>query len=273
MKKKMMASFNFFRLNKFPAAPTSKGTVILPVGEVELNGKTATTKMIFKASSVYDRFERYQVYHECRRYMSGRTYEGDDFDWFYEKSTFDAFVDRQANLMMCNAPKRFAKNFVDVLNERKTERFNADYLRLNFSIIKPRMQDVRGIWFNRMAQPNLEVAAFFGPNVDKSDFYRAAEAIGVASSFLVAYDYQDTIYPIIISASYGISFLRPDAEAVHFALVAHIQQHLLTGAISNAESKFNERRRKQQEREAAKIGAANGNTVDVAGQMKAFGAQ
>jgi hypothetical protein len=224
----------------------------MQLGDSELHGVPRQTKVTFTGNAPDGRYERYHVYHEYLRRTPGRTYMGEDFESFYEKNEFEAFVHREKNLLVCQFAKRIARDFVDRLNESRSSQFNVDYLRLDFNAIKPHLREIRGIWFTRMEQPFLDAAGLFGPSVDKSDFYKQAEAIGNASSFLICHACGETIFPLILSANYGISFLRPEAEGVYFELIDHLQSGLLAGAVVVEDSRFNARRKKREEREARK---------------------
>jgi len=249
----MGITFTHFKVNKFPKLKDkgNDGDVVVSLGDPHLQGSPEKTKVTFKVKEVYGVYERYGVYHENVRRVQGRTYGGEDFDSFYEKKTFDIFLDRKQSLLICNTSRRVAKSFIDTLNERKKSQFNLDYLLVDFAAVKGRTNDVRGVWVNNMAEPFLETAAFYGQNVEQSDSCRNAQASGKASSKLISYGFGDASYPIILTAHCNICLLRDDPEELNFELLRHIHDNLLKDAISTEDSKYNGRLK----REAAKAEA------------------
>ena len=75
---------------------------------------------------------------------------------------------------------------------------------------------------------------------------------GEASSFLIFYQYNEVNFPIILSVSCSITFLRPDPEPLNFEVMEHIDKTLLEGAVITQDSKFNERKKKAETKTAAK---------------------
>jgi len=99
-----------------------------------------------------------------------------------------------------------ARSLVDTLNRERTKTFNADYLGLDFSKIRPRVKEINGVWVSKMEQPFLKAIGLYGPNVDRSEMCKLAESFGVANAMLIIYDYGSTPYPVMISADYCIAF-------------------------------------------------------------------
>jgi hypothetical protein len=263
----MGRTYTRFRVNNFPVK-AEKDSVVVALGENHLHGNKAQTKMTLKGENAFGCYEKYSIYHEFVRHTHGRTYDGQDFDEFYQKNTFDGFYDRGRSELVCAASKRPSRSLIDALNEKSPERFNFDLLRVEFEIVKSRLQDVRGIWLANMAQPFLDTAALFGKNVQQSDWYRTAEVHGgEPSSFLFFYLYNSVSFPIILSTSCSITFLRPENESLCFEVMADMDKTLLDGAVTTIESSYNQRKRKAAERAAAKAiagpkvsAAADGST-------------
>ena len=161
----------------------------------ELYGARATTRVILNERQVAAKYEHYNVYYESVRKVRGRLYEGITFDQFYQKNEFSAYMYRDGELLICSGPKKTSKSFIDYLNKEAPDVFNADYMRLDFQKLRPRFQEINGVWVSLVTVPFVNTLALFGSNVDKSELFRMAEALGVASSMLIAYSYQGQTWP------------------------------------------------------------------------------
>lgn len=245
----MGATFSFFHSNRFPDCPQGdhKSLFNIPV-QMELQGHPARTTVKLSETCVYGQYERYHVYHEAVRRVRGRTYEGTDFEEFYQKNEFDAFYDRSENTLVCAAGKSLAHSFVEYLNKIHPSDFNADYLHLDFQQLRPRLGEISGIWVSKMSQPFLNCMALYGPNVDKSNMYKLAESLGVASSMLVAHKYQGKSYPVLLSCEYLIAFPTQEPTEVYFQIIRDMQATLFKDAISMLDSKYNKKKRQKVKR-------------------------
>ncbi|MEO0512668.1 MAG: hypothetical protein AAF108_07200 [Planctomycetota bacterium] len=249
----MGASFNFFRVEKFPQASAPDEVVLQTQDATGLRGTARQTRVAFTQRDVYGRFERFKVLHETLRKTHGRIYEGDEFDEFFQLNEFDIFYDRERCELVCNCGKKTAKNLVDSLNSEFPVSFHGDYMEINFNTVKPRLKEISGAWVSNLQAAHVNVMALFGKHVDRSDFYRQAETIGSASSLLIAFEHQGTIHPVILSRTGGIAFPSKLPETQYFDILDAVRDSLLDGALSTVKSM----RTKKEERAQAKADEAD----------------
>jgi len=255
----MATAFNLFPIDKFPKASTI-GQVVFERGNAELRGTDKRTKVTFCESDAFDRFDRFQVLHETVRRAQGRIYEGDEFDRFFERNEFDMFVDRKAKVLYCNASKATSRNLIDVLNE-SSSRFRFDYFEMDFDQVKPRLNEISGIWVSNIQAANLNVMALFGKHVDQSEFFKQAQAIGIASALLIAYGWGSEIYPVILSRAGGIAFPMALPQAQCIDLLESVQTNLLDGALRRVDSKRTAREKREEAKEREKATKASAATT------------
>jgi len=124
--------------------------------------------------------------------------------------------------------KQVAQDFVARLNAR-VKGFEAKPVRLDFSVLRPKLQDIRGAWFGGIREPNIARTAVFGPNVDRSDEFQHAESVGELTNIIVPLSSDGVTHMLMFAAEGGIVLYQAyqdtsdEVAVIDFALSTILQ--------------------------------------------------
>jgi hypothetical protein len=245
-------TYNLFKLVKVPDLAGNPGQVVLSQGGPELYGQPAQTKVKLVGTDVERGLLTLESEHEMLRRIAGRTYTGEEFDAFYQKTNIEIFIDKNSDLMYSRSSRMAAKDLVDRLNDSYPQSFRAEYVAFDFSVLENRLKELHGIWISQIRQQNVDTVAFFGAGVNNSSLYESIRTLGVASSILIKWLFKGESRPVILSARGSVTFPQPAPKQMHQEMVLAIVEDLLSPAIRVTESKRTMVERRKDERERAR---------------------
>ncbi|MCL7871009.1 hypothetical protein [Bacillus altitudinis] len=185
------------------------------------------TDIHLEEKNFYNGFAKYKCHHDFKQNKTGKVF-GKKFNYYFEPLNFDTYFSPNDNLAFISTKTEASLDFMKYLNSSK--HFKMEPIQIDFSKIYPLILEVAGAWIADIQKVHLRTAGYFGPNVHKSDEFKAAANEGNVSSvnikFCSAIDNEE--YQITISKKGSItlydSFKSPFEE---LRLVLEVYNRLL----------------------------------------------
>lgn len=148
-------------------------------------------------------FDQYKCHHDLKVKRYGKVY-GRTFNHFFEPKDFKMYHNENDSYCMIQANLDTASDFVNHLNDSKKYRLSK--VKINFEDMYPLINEVAGAWIADLKRTHLKKAGFFGPNVHKSEDFKAAAEEGNVSAIQMRYIGKDQIeHYVAISKKGAIS--------------------------------------------------------------------
>lgn len=176
---------------------------------------------------------QYACEHDYRTKLKylGRA-QGTTFQEFVSPYKFMMYVMREADgqfpTLWVRTKGTVATDFVDRLNQYMREEFYALEKRLDFDLLRPHVQVIKGAWFGEMRAANLSSTAVYGTRVDRSAEFQRAERQGRLHSLTILHNYDGVDYLLMVTVTGGIvTYDSFDTEEHELDVVLDFKQRCL----------------------------------------------
>lgn len=145
---------------------------------------TPEIRIKLKDSIYCEGFARYNCHHEYIRKQHGIVY-GQEFNYYFEPKDFYLYYSKDKELSLLQAKTEITLDFINHLNYSGYYSFNP--IKINFVNMYPLITEITGGWVANLKKTFLKTAAYYGPNVNKSDEFIQAAKIGEVSHLQIKY--------------------------------------------------------------------------------------
>jgi hypothetical protein len=237
----MPVAFQVHVAEKFPEQISFQSQEQLSLlADDEQNQETAVTRVSLSSGLTVEPFVRYDAEHEFLFHLQfpGRA-RGKTFREFITPYKFPIFLGQITpeiafRPLLVRTKKKVAIDFIHRLNKYVPD-FSARPTSLNFMILRPRLELIRGAWFGSMQQPNISVAAVFGPHVDRSDEFKHAESKGELRNLQIEMVQGELAHTVMLAADGAIVLYNAyPSEQEELQVVTGAMTGLLSGCLSPA---------------------------------------
>lgn len=237
----MPIAFQIYSVEEFPPQngfQTQEQLSLL--ADDDQNQETAVTRVSQSNACTIDPLVRYDAEHEFlfRLQFPGRA-RGKTFKEFITLYKFPVFLGESTpeigfKPLLVKTKKKVATDFIHRLNKH-VGAFSARRTNLSFSVLRPRLQLIRGAWFGSIQQPNISAAAVFGPHVDRSDEFRHAEIVGELRNIQIELVQKELTHTVMLAADGAMVLYNAyQTEIEELELVTTAMSGLLSGCLSPA---------------------------------------
>ncbi len=177
----MPKSFVFFEVQLF----SQKTEFLIPIQKELLeNEGEQISSLKLQTKQFINKFNKYICHHDLKVKRFGKVY-GKTFNHFFEPKDFNLFLNKEDALCVIQTNIDTATDFVNQLNDSKE--FSLSKVDINFEGMYPLINEVAGAWIADLKRTHLKKAGFFGPNVHKSEDFKAAAEEGNVSAIQMRY--------------------------------------------------------------------------------------
>jgi len=148
----------------------------LPEGEEE----SETSYSLSQPSFMKD-VDRFTAHHELKVDRYGRAH-GKYFSFYYEPYNFTFYYDRARNLVYLCAKKKVVNSFIEDIGLSS----NWPKITVNYEAMIPYLQNITGAWFCQLKLEYLNTAGYFGPHVNRSEYFKKAAELGQISVLYIS---------------------------------------------------------------------------------------
>ncbi len=133
----------------------------------------------------------YNAYQDVKQNKHGKVF-GRPFKWYLEPHEFKMYYIPGLQLMIFNCGKDTVNAFLAQMKEDRDSGFNCNKLEIDFRAVQPLLPMISGAWFAELQKKKqyLKSAGLYGPQVDKSEEFKAAAEAGVISSLIFPYKFR-----------------------------------------------------------------------------------
>lgn len=161
--------------------------------------------------------------------------QGIRFQEFVSPYTFTMYVIHESNgdhpTLWVRTKDKVATDFVRRLNTLPG--FLAIERRIDFNLLRPRLDMIKGAWFAEMQAANLSSTAVFGTRVDRSDEFQRAELQGRLRTLTVLHNYGGTDYLLMVTTDGTVvAYDAFDTEEDELDVVLDFKRRVLDGCWS-----------------------------------------
>lgn len=177
-------------------------------------------------------YNQYKCHHDYRHNKTGRVFQK-DFSYYFEPLDFYLYKSFTNKLTLIQAKTEVAVDFINKLNI--TGEYTINPIEINFEKMIPKITEIGGAWFANLKKAHLKSAGYFGPNVNKSEEYKAATKEGNISSIQINYVNRVTSNEhIILISKKGTIVLYDGFETIEeeLDLVTQIYDSLIKPHVS-----------------------------------------
>lgn len=173
-------------------------------------------------------FKQYRCHHDFKHNVFGKVY-GNEFNYFLEPLNFNMF--KNNDIALISVRKEVALDFISHLS--KTNLYDLTPVEVNFTNMYPLITEVSGAWIADLKRAHVRTAAFFGPNVNKSNDFLDAANEGNVSSIRINFVFREREYSILISKD-GIVVIQTHVDTFEdeIDLIMDIYEKLINPARS-----------------------------------------
>ena len=238
----MPTAFQIFAVERFPESARFKTDEQLQMEwESEHNLEPTVTSVERASNNLPFKLTRYDSEHDFLFQLQypGRA-KGMSFREFITPYKFPIFLgdhDKEIGFrpLLVRTKKKVAGDFVQRLNKHIRE-FDVRPIRMDFILLRPRIEMIRGAWFGAMRQPNLRSTGVFGHHVDQSEEFQHAESVGELRNLQIEIVQDDVTHTVMLGADGG--FVLYNAYRTHeeeIEVVYPSLRGLLNGCLSPQE--------------------------------------
>lgn len=130
-------------------------------------------------------YKEYNCNFDMKKNKIGKVF-GIIFHTYLEPSQFKLYYNESDSLCLIQTKTEVAISFIKELN--RTKLFDLVPLKVNFSKIMNRVDDISGAWIAGLKGKHLNSAGLFGQNVHKSPEYKDATSKGNLSLIIIKYE-------------------------------------------------------------------------------------
>lgn len=123
--------------------------------------------------------QKFNAHHEIKINKYGRA-NGQPFHQYIEPMDFNFYINESEQIIIFALKIDYAKDFVNVFNT--FQNFNIEPFNIDFDSIIRRVHSVTGAWFSDLTTPNMNAAAYYGENVNRSPNFEQSNIDGKLSS-------------------------------------------------------------------------------------------
>jgi len=222
-----MQSYSIFTFECFPErANIETTTQINALGYTPLVTK-------FEYSHDVGNFEKYNVRHFQEVKFTGTPYShGDRIDEVTELYTFDAYIQRQLQMLLMRYNKKISNTAVKRLSNDNPQ-FRFERQQLDLKRLIQEFKTVYGTYFRNIQVPNVRSGALFGPDVDRSQLFRHLKSIGSISHIRTVVDLEGIEYNVGISSDYTITIYASYSEREELKVIQFLKDILDKGVLTS----------------------------------------
>ncbi|WP_342472359.1 hypothetical protein MHH70_01705 [Metasolibacillus sp. FSL H7-0170] len=136
-----------------------------------------------------DSFLKFDAHHEIIFNKYGRA-NGQEFYHYIEPMDFNFYVNESEKIIIFSLKIDHAKDFVKTFNQFKN--FNIEPFHIDFESIIKKVHSVTGAWFSDLTTPNMNAAAYYGENVNRSPNFEQSKVDGKLSSIQFYFQSDET---------------------------------------------------------------------------------
>lgn len=234
----MPCAYQLFAIEKFPGNNKLRTEEQLTLEYSSEQSREHFASSLDLVETVDESFSKYSAEHDFLFHLEfyGRA-KGTLFREFvtpYKFSVYRGRADTGLGFtpLITRTKKKVASDFIDRLN-RNLPGFTVQRVRLDFDLLRPRLQMVRGAWFARLRQPNISSTAVFGANVDRSDEFKHAENFGHLTNLMVEVEHDGLAHTVMLGADCAlVLYQNYQSETDELHLVRAMHNDLLAGCVT-----------------------------------------
>jgi len=235
----MPVAYQLFAVDSFPKDRKFKTAIELSLfGDDDNNIETTETVVEQFGTSADHGFSRFDSLHEFvfRLQYPGRA-RGKVFREFVTPYRFTAYLgDDHAKLgfrpLLVRTKKSVAADFIERLNTNVQD-FKVRRVGLDFTQLRPRLQQISGAWFGSMREDHVTSTGVFGPGVDRSHEFKHAERVGEITNLVTPLEVSGVTHTVMLGADGSVLLYQGyQTEAEELVVVSECLESLLAGCVS-----------------------------------------
>ena len=165
----------------------------------------AETRLNKVSEDFYNKFSKYELFHETQRRMKGRAYgNADSFSEFYKQDSHNCYLWKEQNIFIFEAGKEAVNGAVKRLRkDLGKENFDLSRKEVDFNRVLSKANNITGSWFGELAG-NVTSVGIFGDHVNLSSEYDRFKIAGQLSALTIEVSFGGSMYSFMITKDRGL---------------------------------------------------------------------